>query len=302
MKLNRIIKPSKFDNFTIVPNAIFRHEGISQQATGLYCYLFSHSSSQEITINFITNHFKNGRDAVRSAIAELEQLGYLQREQLRQNGKIVAYNYILKDTPATGKPSTEKPSTGKPSTGKPSPGKPSPENPIQSNTITSISINNTNKRNTSTKSENVEIAYKHFVQLFPKRYRPKTPAAIEKWKVCLDRIERIDGYDLRKVYEVCKQLRQDQFWSENFLSVLKLRNNDKNGIRYIDRFMERNALRTRPTALNKLKGVKDLVPYLEGSTKMVKAYTNNGVIQDFNLRMNLTPVEYKEILDYAHSK
>jgi hypothetical protein len=294
MKLNRIIKPSKFDHFTIVPNAIFRHEGISQQATGLYCYLFSHSSNQEITINFITNHFKNGRDAVRSAIAELESFGYLQREQLRQNGKIVAYNYILKDTPATEKPPTEKPSTEKPST----------EKPIQSNTITSISINNTNNNNKyiCTKSENVEKAYTHFVQLFPKRYRPKTPATIEKWKVCLDRIERIDGYDLRKVYEVCKQLRQDQFWSENFLSVLKLRNNDKNGIRYIDRFMERNALRTRPTALNKLKGVKDLVPYLEGSTKMVKAYTNNGVIQDFNLRMNLTPAEYKEILDYAHSK
>jgi hypothetical protein len=289
MKLNRIIKPSKFDHFTIVPNAIFRHEGISQQATGLYCYLFSHKSDQDITINFITNHFKNGRDAVRSAIAELEQLGYLKREQLRQNGKIVAYNYILKDAPLTEKPSTEKPST---------------EKPIQSNTITNISIDNTNNNNKyiCTKSENVEKAYQHFVQLFPKRYRPKTPATIEKWKVCLDRIERIDGYDLRKVYEVCKQLRQDQFWSENFLSVLKLRNNDKNGIRYVDRFMERNALRTRPTALNKLKGVKELVPYLEDGVKMVKANTNNGVIQDFNLKMNLTPAEYKQILEYAHSK
>lgn len=293
MKFNRIIKPSKFDNFTIVPNAIFRHKGISQQATGLYCYLFSHKSDQQITINFITNHFKNGRDAIRSAIAELEQLGYLERKQLRQNGKITAYNYILKDTPAT-----EKPSTGKPPTGKPS-----PENPIQSNTITSISINNTNNNKyICTKSENVEKAYKHFVQLFPNRYRPKTPAAIEKWKVCLDRIERIDGYDLRKVYEVCKQLRQDSFWSENFLSVLKLRNSDKNGVRYIDRFMERNALRTRPTALNKVKGVKDLVPYLEDGVKMVKAITNNGVVRDFNLRMNLTPAEYKEILEYAHKK
>jgi hypothetical protein len=288
MKFNRIIKPSKFDNFTIVPNAIFRHKGISQQATGLYCYLFSHKSDQQITINFITNHFKNGRDAIRSAIAELEQLGYLERKQLRQNGKITAYNYILKDTPATEKPSTEKPST---------------ENPIQSNTITSISINNTNNNKyICTKSENVEKAYKHFVQLFPNRYRPKTPAAIEKWKVCLDRIERIDGYDLRKVYEVCKGLRQDQFWSENFLSVLKLRNSDKNGVRYIDRFMERNALRTRPTALNKVKGVKDLVPYLEDGVKMVKAITNNGVVRDFNLRMNLTPAEYKEILEYAHKK
>jgi hypothetical protein len=289
MKLNRIIKPSKFDHFTIIPNAIFRHEGISQQATGLYCYLFSHKSDQDITINFITNHFKNGRDAVRSAIAELERFGYLQREQLRQNGKIVAYNYILKDAPLTEKPSTEKPS---------------PENPIQSNTsiYSNKDITTYTKRNTSTKSENVEKAYQHFVQLFPKRYRPKTPATIEKWKVCLDRIERIDGYDLRKVYEVCKQLRQDQFWSENFLSVLKLRNNDKNGIRYVDRFMERNALRTRPTALNKLKGVKDLVPYLENGVKMVKANTNNGVVQDFNLRMNFTPSEYKQILEYAHSK
>jgi hypothetical protein len=293
MKLNRIIKPSKFDNFTIVPNAIFRHEGISQQATGLYCYLFSHKSDQQITINFITNHFKNGRDAVRSAIAELEQLGYLERKQLRQNGKITAYNYILKDTPAPGKPPTEKPHTEKPS----------PENPIQSNTINRISINNNNTNNNKyicTKSENVEKAYTHFVQLFPNRYRPKTPAAIEKWKVCLDRIERIDGYDLRKVYEVCKGLRQDQFWAENFLSVLKLRNSDKNGVRYIDRFMERNALRTRPTALNKLKGVKDLVAYTEDGVKMVKAITNNGVVQDFNLRMNLTPAEYKEILEYAH--
>lgn len=289
MKLNRIIKPSKFDHFTIVPNAIFRHEGISQQATGLYCYLFSHKSDKDITINFITNHFKNGRDAVRSAIAELERFGYLQREQLRQNGKIVAYNYILKDAPLTEKPSPEKPS---------------PENPIQSNTsiYSNKDITTYTKRNTSTKSENVEKAYAHFVQLFPERYRPKTPATIEKWKVCLDRIERIDGYDLRKVYEVCKQLRQDQFWSENFLSVLKLRNNDKNGIRYVDRFMERNALRTRPTALNKLKGVKDLVPYLENGVKMVKANTNNGVVQDFNLKMNLTPAEYKQILEYAHSK
>ena len=290
MQLNRIKKPSKFDSFTIVPNAIFRHEGISQQATGLYCYLFSHKSDQDITINFITNHFKNGRDAVRSALKELESLGYLVREQERRNGKIVAYNYILKDAPQTGKPSPEKPS----------PEKPSPENPIQSNTINRISINNTNKRNNSTKSENVEKAYSHFVQLFPERYRPKAPRTIEKWKVCLDRIERIDGYQLKDVYEVCKQLRQDQFWSENFLSVLKLRNSDKNGVKYIHRFMERNALRKRPSAFKRLNGVKDYVGYTENGAKMVKAITTNGVVQDLNLKMTLTPAEYKEILEYAH--
>jgi len=287
MQLNRIKKPSKFDHFTIVPNAIFRHEGISQQATGLYCYLFSHKSDQDITINFITNHFKNGRDAVRSALKELEDLGYLVREQERRNGKIVAYNYILKDAPQTEKPS---------------PGKPSPENPIQSNTsiYRNKDISTYTKRNTSTKSENVEKAYPHFVQLFPERYRPKAPSTVEKWKLCLDRIERIDGYQLKDVYEVCRQLRQDSFWSENFLSVLKLRNSDKNGVKYIDRFMERNALKRRPSAFKRLNGVKDYVGYTENGAKMVKAITTNGVVQDLNLRMALTPAEYKEILEYAH--
>ena len=44
MKYNRIYKPKKFDNFTIIPSYILRHKGISIGATGLYAYLFSHKS------------------------------------------------------------------------------------------------------------------------------------------------------------------------------------------------------------------------------------------------------------------
>ena len=58
MKFNIIIKPERFDKFTIVPSYILRHKGISVGATGLYAWLFSHEAKQQITIEFICGHLK----------------------------------------------------------------------------------------------------------------------------------------------------------------------------------------------------------------------------------------------------
>ena len=71
---DKIYKPKKFDRFTIVPNAIFRHKGISATATGLYCWLFSHDSKTEMTVQFICGHFKEGKDAINKRIKELIQI------------------------------------------------------------------------------------------------------------------------------------------------------------------------------------------------------------------------------------
>ena len=76
MKINRIYKPKRFDNFTIVPNCVFRTKNISIGATGLYAYLFSHDSSKPITIRFIINHFKEGKDAINSKIKGLEKFNW----------------------------------------------------------------------------------------------------------------------------------------------------------------------------------------------------------------------------------
>ena len=113
IKVNKIIKPKRFSRFVVVPSSIFRHKKISASATGLYCWLFSHSENQEITFTFILNHFKEGRDALQSKIKELTQIGFLVREQIKIEGKFKGYNYILNDVPLTEKPLTEKPLTEK---------------------------------------------------------------------------------------------------------------------------------------------------------------------------------------------
>lgn len=98
--------------------------------------------------------------------------------------------------------------------------------------------NNTlNNNNTKEYSKEINTSLIHIARLFPQQVRPKTKNELDKWKECLDKLQRIDGYTPRKVYFICKKVRQDEFWTNNFLSLLKLRKKDKLGLKYIDVFM-----------------------------------------------------------------
>ena len=176
-----------------------------------------------------------------------------------------------------------------------------------SNIYNNTSIIDNNKRNIRPKSKtatqnSLEIATKaldHFIALFPSKFKPNTNTRREKWLDILEKIQRIDGYDLGEVYQVCKKLRTDSFWAENFLSILKLRTSDKNGVLYIHRFMTRNALKTRPTAFNKVSNVLKYFVYFENEQELLGAKTKNGELNDYNLRQLLTNQEYEELLKYA---
>ena len=176
-----------------------------------------------------------------------------------------------------------------------------------SNIYNNTSIIDNNKRNIRPKSKtatqnSLEIATKaldHFIALFPSKFKPNTNTRRQKWLDTLDKIQRIDGYDLGEVYQVCKKLRTDNFWAENFLSILKLRTSDKNGVLYIHRFMTRNALKTRPKAFNKVSNVIKYFVYFENDQELLGAKTKNGELNDYNLRQLLTNQEYEELLKYA---
>lgn len=52
-----------------------------------------------------------------------------------------------------------------------------------------------------------------------------------------DKLIRIDGYTPENIKRAIEWARNDDFWSANFLSPLKLRNRDKTGVKYIDVFL-----------------------------------------------------------------
>ena len=139
-------------------------------------------------------------------------------------------------------------------------------------------------------------AFEHFVALFPDKYKPKSEAQKNKWMDCLDKVQRIDGYDLRDVYLMVKKMRQDDFWQGNFLSILKLRNTDKNGIKYIDRFMDQqdNYLQS---AKNKIQGVYRFYKYTTPNGDIqIGAKTKDGDMDHNILAQKLTQKEIEKII------
>jgi len=282
MKCNVIIKPERFDKFTIIPNYILRDKGITVGATGLYAWLFSHDNKQTINVEFITNHFKENRSAIRSKLNELIDKGYLIRQRVYENGKVKGMNYILHDKPLKSEKLKSENLKS--------------ENQQQSNT----NIYN-NKSNTNTKNY-INKVYPHFIELFPKNFQPKTEAQKLKWMDCLDKLNRLDNIDLSKLYLVVKYIRNNDFWSEHFLSVLKLRNKDKNGIKYVNRFFEIYKNANKPKCYYKIKGIKKYFIYLENGEEVLGAKTENGNLNYFNLRQVLNDFELKELMNWKKNE
>ena len=255
-------------------------KNITVGATGLYAYLFSHTAEQEITIQFICGHFKESKGAIGRKLNELIDAGYLVRKRVTDKGKFKGYNYILK---------------AKPKTQKPEPQKPKPQNEPQSNII----YNDNNIKSNITQTEKMQNAFPHFVKLFDKRYQPKTDAQIKSWQVVLDRCVRIDKYSLDEVYLAVKNARDSEFWKNNFLTLLKLRNHDKNGIMYIHRFIENNRKYNKPKCYYKIKGIQEYKLYNDpDGSERLGAITKFNKLNEFNLSQILNRDEIDELKNF----
>lgn len=134
-------------DFTMVPNAIWRIEGLSVTARAVFCFLLSWRDGSSVRVSMIESALSIGRDARRKAFRELRAVSLLKVETRNHVGgrfdtvmTIDATPLIaLSLLPSTGSPSPEKPSPVKPSPVEPSPVKqsmkgrkstpPPPENP-----------------------------------------------------------------------------------------------------------------------------------------------------------------------------
>lgn len=111
------------DPFTRVPNVILDEKNISAKALGIYVKIirFQNSDEHKIYISSLANELKEGKDAIRSAIHELMELGYIEREILRnEKGHMNGYVYTVHAQPIENtkiQPKSEKPISGEPISG-----------------------------------------------------------------------------------------------------------------------------------------------------------------------------------------
>ena len=147
-------------DFTVMSNHHLKNRELSLKAKGLHSLMLSLPDDWNYTLRGLVTLSKDGRDGVLAALQELEENGYLIREQKRIGGKYSKTEYTIFQLPQTEKPYTAKPCTEKPYTAKPCTENPTQSNTNKSNTkeIKDQSINHqSNSKHTSTRvSKNVE--------------------------------------------------------------------------------------------------------------------------------------------------
>jgi hypothetical protein len=102
------------DQFAQIPNAWLRDSRLSLKAIGLLAQIMTHVPGWNMSINSLAQRNNVGRDQIRTAIQELEEFGYLTREQSREDGKFA--ETIWRTSDPTEIPLSENSTTVNPTT------------------------------------------------------------------------------------------------------------------------------------------------------------------------------------------
>ena len=89
------------NRYGIIPNELLNNPDISLKAKGLYGYLQSKPDNWKFSANRISYQNKEGIDAIRRTLQELEGSGYLERKLAydKQKKRISGYDYTLYGKP-----------------------------------------------------------------------------------------------------------------------------------------------------------------------------------------------------------
>lgn len=135
-----VFRVERTRDYTVMSNHHLRDKNLSLKAKGLLSQMLSLPEDWDYTLAGLSRINRESKDAIRSAVNELEKAGYVQRRQTTDaSGKFSGNEYVIYECPVlpespSGGPSLEKPSSENPTTDNPSTGKPSSENPTQLNT------------------------------------------------------------------------------------------------------------------------------------------------------------------------
>ena len=124
-----VFRVERNKGYTVMSNYHLRDKSLSLKAKGLLSQILSLPEDWDYTLSGLCYINRESKDAIRSAVNELERAGYIERHQTTdESGKFSSNEYIIHEQPVSLPPSLDKPSSENPTTGKPT-----SENPTQLN-------------------------------------------------------------------------------------------------------------------------------------------------------------------------
>ena len=89
------------------------------------------------------------------------------------------------------------------------------------------------------------------LQYFPETLHPNE-AQKNNWLDTIEKLERIDNIPFNLIERITERARADDFWGKNFLSLTKLRKNNKDGVKFIVVFYEQFKSKTNEKRITEL--------------------------------------------------
>lgn len=162
-----IFRVEKTKEYTVMSNYHLRDKNLTLKAKGLLSWMLSNAEGWDYSVAGIVAVMKENRDAINSALTELEDYGYLTRRQVRDGGKFGGVEYLI-----TEKPFTENPLSVNPTT----------ENPKQINTNINKGLNKENSLSLDKEEQAPETKeYKNYGEIYTDSINSEIRVALEKF-------------------------------------------------------------------------------------------------------------------------
>lgn len=198
-----VVRIEKTKDYTVMSNYHFREREMSLKAKGLLSFMLSLPDDWDYSIAGLETMLKESRSTIATTLKELEEFRYLKRNQVRENGKIIDWEYVIYEKPYPKKPDTENQDVVNQHV----------ENPVMEN-CAQLNTNKkiTKKQNTKKQKDMVTIlesvpddlafALEDFIEARKKMKAPLTPRGLE---LIILKANKLSDGDLQKSIDIVNQ-------------------------------------------------------------------------------------------------
>lgn len=110
-----VFRVQKTKDFTVMSNHHLKNKDLSLRSKGLLSFMLSLPEDWDYSLKGLATLNKEGIDAIRSAINELEAFGYIERSRVRnEKGQLGENEYIIHELPISPEPKQTEPTLENP--------------------------------------------------------------------------------------------------------------------------------------------------------------------------------------------
>ena len=197
-----VFRVEKNSGYTVMSNHHLRNRALSLKAKGLLSQMLSLPEDWDYTLQGLARINRESIDAIRQAIRELEQAGYIQRSRERdEKGRLRGADYVIFELPQPV-PASVSPTLENPTLENPTQENPTLENPMQLNKdIQKTDLSKKEKSNT-------DLSSNHSIPILSPNPSPlREETAEPEWK----------GTEAADAYSVYEEIIKDNIEYEHFI-------------------------------------------------------------------------------------